>query len=827
MGNWAARPWSDCVTPASVAPGVRSGVSATRFADSAGAMCGRSKGQTAEPQPHQAGCPTRVGSVQMPAQTTSTQTGDVLPPPAGGEGGPSRDPFAVRHRYPVVVLAVVVAALAGLAGHDIGDQVSSGGMVPPQAESLHAERILGRDFGADTPDFVLLARTGGSPGATVDTKAAAKAGRALERRLATDPAVVRVRSYWSGRPAALRSADRRSALLLAWFHGGDLEKGKVAERVMPQVTGRTGPLRVTAGGEAAVRAEVARQASHDAHVSELVALPVTATLLLLVFGSLAAAALPVAVGIFAALGTTAVLRRLADFSEVSAYALNIATALAFGLAIDYCLFLISRYREERRGGAGLAPALHTTLRTAGRAVAFSAATVAGGMATLLVFPHPLLRSIGCGGVAVTVMAALGSLVVLPAALALLGDGLERFDLFARWRRRGYGPDHGRAGQPVPLGRWGRIARAMVRRPLRGGVPVACLLILLAVPFTQARFGLFDDRVLPAHTAAADVGTALRRDFTASGMGATTVVLPSFDPRAGRAELDAYARRVSEVDGVVRVDTVTGAYRDGRRTAGLRRAAARFASPRGVFLSVAARGELADPANAERARRIRALPAPARAWVGGTGARVADAQRPVRNRLPFALALVAAAMFALVLALTRYPVLAVKALVLNALSLCATFGALVFVFQKGHLRGLVGDFTVTGSTDVLLPMVVFCIAFGLSMDYECILLSRIVEERRHGAGTVLSVVRGVDRTARLFTWSALILAVVMAALATSELVFLKAVGVGLALAALLDATVVRGLLVPAVMRLAGRANWWTPTWPSRIGRWVPARLRGRG
>ncbi|MCC2274211.1 MMPL family transporter [Streptomyces sp. ET3-23] len=743
----------------------------------------------------------------MTTETAPPQPDDTVSA-SGGEDGPPRAPFAVRRRHLVAGLAVVVAVLAGWAGHDVAGRVSSGGMVPPQAESLHAEQILGRDFGADTPDFVLLARAGGRHGATVDSKEAAAAGRALERRLAAERDVVRVRSYWTaGRPKALRSADRHSALLLAWFRGNDLATGKVAERVMPRVTGHRGPLQVAAGGDAAVRAEVARQASHDANLSELVALPVTATLLLLVFGSPAAAVLPVFVGIFAALGTTAVLRRLADVSEVSAYALNISTALAFGLAIDYCLFLISRYREERRGGAALAPALHTTLRTAGRAVAVSAATVAGGMAALLVFPHPVLRSIGCGGMAVTLMAALGSLVVLPAVLALLGDRLERFDVFARWRRHGGdGPD----GRPA-MGRWGRIARAMMRRPLLGGIPVACLLVLLAMPFTQARFGLFDDRVLPEHTAAGEVGTALRRDFATSGIGATTVVLPSFDPRARRAELDGYARRISGVRGVVQVDGPTGTYRGGRRSAKPTRASKQFASPHGVFLSVAGRGEPADPANAERVRRIRALPAPARAWVGGMGARVVDAQRPVQDRLPLALALIAAGMFALVLALTRYPVLALKALVLNALSLCATFGALVFVFQEGHLRRLVGDFTVTGSTDVLLPIVVFCIAFGLSMDYECILLSRIVEEHRRGAGTVLSVARGVDRTAGLFTWSALILAVVMAALATSGLVFLKAVGVGLALAALLDATVVRGLLVPAVMRLAGRANWWAPAW----------------
>ncbi|MEU3878244.1 MMPL family transporter, partial [Streptomyces sp. NPDC029704] len=334
----------------------------------------------------------------------------------------------VRHRYAVAVLAVVVALLAGLAGHDVARRVSSGGMVPPRAESVRADEILGRDFGADAPDVVLLARVK-STGATVDSAAARAAARSVAARLGADPSVTKVRSYWDGRTPQLRSSDRRGALILGWLRGDDHETGRAAARVVPRVTGRTGPLEVAAGGDAAVRAEVARQASRDAQVSELIALPVTVTLLLLVFGSLVAALLPVAVGVFAALGTTAVLRVLAAFGEVSAYALNISTALAFGLAIDYCLFLVSRFREERRAGAATAPALRTALRTAGRAVAFSAGTVACGMAALLVFPHPVLRSIACGGIAVTVMAAAGSLVVLPAVLALLGDRLERFDVF--------------------------------------------------------------------------------------------------------------------------------------------------------------------------------------------------------------------------------------------------------------------------------------------------------------------------------------------------------------------------------------------------------------
>ncbi|MGI5353818.1 MMPL family transporter [Streptomyces sp. CA-252508] len=814
------------------------------------------------------------------------------PPPGRGDGpGGPPVPFAVRHRHLVSVVALLLMALSGLIGRDIADRLSSGGIVPPGAESMRAEEVLRDRFGAGRPEMVLLVRTdaaGGPGGGGIGAPAAVAAGRAVERRLAADPGVERVLSTWSAGPGTgLRSRDGRSGLVLAWLRGGDHERGKTAERVVPGVTGRFGPLEVTAGGEAPTRVEVARQASRDARLSELVALPVTVTLLLLVFGSLPAAGLPVLVGIFAALGTTALLRGLTGLTEVSVYALNIGTALAFALAIDYSLFLVSRYREERARGAEDTAALRTALRTAGRAVAFSAGTVACSMAALLVFPHPLLRSLGFAGVAVTVMAAVGSLVVLPAVLALLGDRLDRLDVFARWRRpraaaarsteaagcpdaaegrpeadgsaTGTAPGEATSGTGVAgasdaadgtgrtggtgaaggtgrteasgaprgtgvagsaaagRGGWGRIALAVMRRPLATGVPVACLLVLLTVPFADVRFAMSDDRVLPASSAAGGVGAALREDFPGSPVGATTIALPGLDTRvpARAAELDRYARRVSAVDGVTRVDTATGTYARGRLVTGPSPSSARFlprrSGPGGTYLSVAMAGEPGGPAGADRVGAIRAVPAPAPARVGGFDARVADVRGAIGDRLPLALTLVGVSMVVLVLGLTRRPVLALKALVLNTLSLCATFGALVFVFQQGHLKWLVGDFVTTGSLDVQIPVVTFCVAFGLSMDYECMLLSRMVEEHRAGADTVTAVARGLDRTARLFTWSAAILAVVMVALATSGLVFLKAVGVGLALAAVLDATVVRGLLVPAVMRLAGRANWWAPAW----------------
>ncbi|MET7298543.1 MMPL family transporter [Embleya sp. NPDC005575] len=741
----------------------------------------------------------------MPVETTLSSKDD--PPKLDVRNRLSPTPFAVRHRVLVSALALLVTVLAGFVGHDVASLTSSGGLVPPDAESLRAEELLNRGFGAGTPDLIALARVR-APGRDVDAPEAAAAARLVEERLGSDREVTRVSSYWSTASANLRSADGRAALILAWFRGDEAETARIADRLTPRIAGRTGPLTVSVGGEAAVRAMVDRQSARDTRTSELVALPVTATLLLLVFGSMVAAALPVAVGVFAVLGTTAVLRALSDHTHVSVYALSISAALAFALTIDYSLFLVSRFREERRKGQDSTRALHTTMHTAGRAVAFSAATVACGMATLLVFPHPMLRSIACGGVVVTAMAALGSLVVLPAALALLGDRLERFDVFARRRRASATT---RPQDREPLGAWGRIAMVMMRHPLAAGIPVVCVVLLLAAPFTQARFSAFDDRVLPVGADSGRVGDALREDFPDGALRATTVVLPQLDGRTRAGELDDYARRISLLGRVARVHTATGVYRAGSNVAAPTPESARFLATPGAYLSVVTRGDPTDP---EVAQAIRKLPSPALIRVGGPGARVADVRGPIAARLPLALTLVALTMFVLVLALTRRPVLAIKALALNTLSLCATFGALVLVFQQGHLRWLVGDFPVTGTMDVLLPIVVFCIAFGLSMDYECILLSRIVEEHRTGADTVTAVARGVDRTGRLFTWSATILAAVMVALATSGLIFLKAVGVGLALAALLDATVVRGLLVPAVMRLAGRANWWTPTRPRK-------------
>ncbi|MDX2394124.1 MMPL family transporter [Streptomyces sp. DK15] len=747
----------------------------------------------------------------------ATDAAQTRPTTAFQDGTP-RPLRLVRQRRLVVFLAIIFAVVALWYGASASDHMTAGDVVPASAESARADHILATRFNAPRSNMILVARAQ----QPVDTAGPTAAGLDLQRRLAADPAVKHIVSFWSAQTPSLRSHDGRTALLLVQLRGGEDEATQAAGRLIPHVTGQQGVLKVLANGEAVVRAEIMRQAEHDRLRGELLALPLTALLLLLVFRSAVAALLPVLVGALALAGSTAVLRALTTWTPVSVYASSISSALGFALAVDYSLFLLSRYREELAAGRHPHEALRVSLRTAGRTVAFSAATVALSLAALLVFPHTILRSIAYGGISVVVLAAAGTLLLLPAVLALLGDRVDRFDVFARWRLRRPALPGDNEGH---LGTWGKTAMWVMRRPATATVAVVAGLILLASPFSHVRFTLFDDRVLPPTSDVGRAGEQLRHDFEAnSTVTATAVILPAFDLRARPAALHDYARRISTLPDIVRVDTATGAYSAGApaetQASPGPAPAGQYLSRHGVRLAVTTRGEPYTPAMRDFARSLRALPAPAPALVSGPGARLADVQDALAKRIPLAMTLVTLAMLVLVLALTRRPVLALKALLLNTLSLCATFGALVYVFQDGHFADALGGFAVIGATDALLPIMVFCIAFGLSMDYEIFLLARICEEFEACGDTRLAVAHGLDRTGRLFTWAAVTFAAVMATLGTSSLLVLKIVGVGLALAVLLDATVVRGLLVPAVMCLAGSANWWRPahkpskkTWPA--------------
>ncbi|MEU9305515.1 MMPL family transporter [Streptomyces sp. NPDC048269] len=757
---------------------------------------------------------SRTGPTGRPEQT--------LPATKQGAGGPTPQPD--RHIPPlwtriVLLTATLIGCAAALLAHGTSDRLSQGGWTPASADSMRADSILAGRFAAGPPHLILLTTTSG----TVDSPAANRAGTALTHRIAADPRTVWVRSHWPtaqvpstapprtpGTQGAqgtstpfLRSADHRRAALLIRFRGDEAAVRTAAADTAATATQLAGPLRVSASGEAVVRSETERLSDLGLRRAELVATPLVLAVLLWVFGSAAAALLPVLIGLLAVTTTTAFLRLLTEVTSVSIFALSITTALGFGLAVDYSLLIVSRYREELHAGRPPHDAMSRTLRTAGRAVAFSAATIAISLCALLAFPLPLLRSLAYGGAAVVVLCAGAALLVLPALLLLLGKRIDQGDVFARWRRPR--PTH------LSAGTWYRVATTVTRRPALTALGVLALLLLLAAPVTQVRFGMFDERVLPASSPVAQSTRQLRADFGGDAVDATAVVLPHLTPDRHPA-LDSYARRLSQVNAVRRVDTATGSYHNGRAVSGPGPRTAAFADDDTAWAFVSS--DVAEPLSpdgirlAEAVRRVTPPPG-IHPLVTGPGARLADTQHALSARLPLAAAGTAAAILLLLLPYTRSVLIPIKALLLNTLSLAATAGVLVAVFQQGCLASWLGDFTTGGITDVILPSLMFCVAFGLSMDYEVFLLSRIVEEHRDGTPTSEAVATGLQRTGRLFTAAAAVFAIVMGCLALSDLVLLKIVGTGLAVAVLLDCTLIRALLVPATMQLIGRANWWLP------------------
>ncbi|HEX9992588.1 MAG TPA: MMPL family transporter [Acidimicrobiales bacterium] len=709
--------------------------------------------------------------------------------------------LVTARRRLVLVVALVAFAVAGALGGGVAERLSSGGFEDPGAESTRAEDLLRDHFGTGTPNVVLLVT---ADGGSVDDPAVAAAGQALTEELAAQPGVAEVASYWSlGNVPPLRNEDGDRALVVGRIEGDEDEVDERIAEISPRFARDDGTVTVEVGGFAEVFRQVGTTIEEDLRRAEMIALPVTLLLLIVVFGSVVAAALPLAVGALAVVGTMLVLSALAAVTQVSIFSLNLTTAMGLGLAIDYSLFVVSRFREELRRGAAPDDAVRTTVRTAGRTVAFSALTVAASLSALLVFPLAFLRSFAYAGVAVALIAAVAAVVVLPAILALLG---RRVDALTLWHRRT--PAEGE-------GMWHRLAVAVMRRPLPIATAVVVVLLVLGGPFLRIDFGLPDDRVLPADASSHQVSQVLRDEFASEEATALSVVAPGAgDPAAATGEIDAYAARLSAIPGVARVDAVTGSYILGRRVIEGGPASARFAADEGTWLSVVPNVEAYSDEGEDLVRAVRATDAPFEVLVAGPSAQLVDSKASLFGRLPLAVAVIAVVTFVLLFLLFGSVLVPVKALVLNVLSLSATFGAMVWVFQDGNLSGVL-DFTPTGTVDTTTPILMFCIAFGLSMDYEVFLLSRIKEEHDRTGDDAGSVALGLERTGRIVTAAAVLIAVVLVAFATSRVTFIKLFGLGLTLAVLMDAFLIRATLVPAFMRLAGRANWWAPASLRRI------------
>jgi RND superfamily putative drug exporter len=683
-----------------------------------------------------------------------------------------------------LLVALVITALAVLAGSGVADRLGSGGWEDPDAQSTYATKALEREFPDSQPNLLLLLDSGRS---SVDDPAVAAEARRLTARLAGEKGVIGVGSYWQADASAapsLRAEDGHEALIAAHITGDEKAMGETLDRLAPSYRGAHGPVEVKVGGIVAVRHEMQTIIKEDLTRAEMIALPVTLLLLVMVFGSAIAALLPLGIGIVAILGTNAVLRGLTEFTDVSVFAMNLTTALGLGLAIDYALFIVRRFREELSTGAEPLTAVATTLRTAGRTVLFSALTVAVSLAAMLLFPQYFLRSFAYAGIAVVLLAAAAALILLPAALVLLGHRVNSLDLRRLFRRGRAAKASGEEGTA-----WARMATLVMRRAPLFAVATTAVLIVLGLPFTGVKFGTADDRQLPSGAESHVVQQHIRDGFPGSPGGGLEVLA---EGKATPAQYAAYKDRIADLPGVQRADgpLVKGEF---------------------AYFTVLPKGEAVDDAAQRLVGELRAVSstdAPFDTKVTGTAAVLVDSKHAIAERLPWAAAFIAVVTLLLVFLLTGSVLIPIQAVVLNALSLTAMFGAVVWVFQDGHLSGLLG-FTSPGSIETTLPVLMFCVAFGLSMDYGVFLLSRIKEEYDRTGDHNEAVRHGLQRTGGLITAAAVILAVVMVAIGTSRVTNTKMLGLGIALAVLMDAMIVRSLLVPAVMRLTGRATWWAP------------------
>ncbi len=612
--------------------------------------------------------------------------------------------------------------------------------------------------------------------------------RRVEEILEAEPAVDRVVTYYESPDPSLVSDDRRSTYLLAYFAAaGDKEQQEAAERVEQALASFPG---VILGGAAVANQQVNEQVSHDLERAELLALPLLFLLSLVFFRGLVAAVLPPLLGGLSIILTFAALRAVSEVVPVSIFALNLVTGLGLGLAIDYSLFVVSRYREElARVGPGL-EAIRNTLATAGRTVFFSSMTVAAALASLLVFPQGFLFSMGLGGAIVAVIALGVALLVLPAILALLGARVNA--LSPKRLQRAAARD----ARPATEGFWYRLSRFVMRRPGRIALLTTTLLVVVGLPFLGIRFIVADAEVLPADASARQANDILTERFDQNATEPLRLVLGAHPGK----QVDRFVRDLRDVEGI---KSVSPPEREDRRT---------------TLVSATSRYDALSDRGQEVVERVRALEAPFPVLVGGFSASFVDVKASLTDHLPLAFAIVVAGTLVLLFLMTGSVILPVKALLMNVLSLSATFGILVLIFQDGRLESLLG-YTSQGALEVTQPVLLFALAFGLSTDYGVFLLSRIKEARDGGASDSESVAIGLERTGRIVTAAALLFAVAIGAFATSQIIFLKEVGIGTALAVLIDATLIRALLVPSLMELLGRWNWWAP----RPLRWLHERV----
>ncbi|MEK6328358.1 MAG: MMPL family transporter [Actinomycetota bacterium] len=692
--------------------------------------------------------------------------------------------FIYRRRRFVAVGGAVFFILAGAIGGSVASHLDPYGADDPATESVKAEDLL-QGHGFREAGVIVLVKDApvGNPG----TRARVER---IEDQLRSRKDVAEVTGYYdTGSRAFVSNDGSQTYVAVALWPTEDKARHDAASSIADQLEGEPG---VEVGGLALAEKQVNEQTESDLRRAEMLAFPLLFLLSLLFFRSLVAALLPLLIGGLAIVGTFFVLRIASEVGSISIFALNLTTGLGLGLAIDYSLFIVSRYREElaRRGiesHLGAADrierweALRATMRTAGRTVLFSSITVAAALASLIVFPQRFLYSMGIGGALVALLAAAVALIVLPAVLSILGPRVNA--LAPRFLQRRAERD----AKPTGAGFWYRLSRFVMRRPAPIATLSAAFLIALGIPFLGIKFTSVDAQVLPESASARQVDDILRSDF------------PPFRDTPIRLAIEGEENAVAAVASEVRDDPGVAAVERPRRLSGTV-----------SVVDAIAEGPFTSQRSKATVRRLRDLPEPTgtTVLVTGASAHFADFQSSLERHLPLALAIVVVSTLVVLFLFTGSVVLPIKALVMNVLNLSAVFGILVLVFQHGNLESLL-DYRGQGALEQTMPILLFAVAFGLSTDYAVFLLSRIKEARDGGASDSESVAIGLERTGRIVTAAALLFSIAIGAFATSQIIFIKQNGIGTALAVLIDASIIRALLVPSLMELLGKWNWWAP------------------
>ncbi len=688
--------------------------------------------------------------------------------------------LADRRRRWVFALVVPLVAVAVFLGGPVAELLSGGGesFEDSSSESVDA-RVRLEEAAGENPEVGLIALV--DTNADVRTDAAARTKvEDVAQQIAGDDAVTRTITFFDTNAPGFVSRDGTKTYVLASFAPlGEEAAEEAALRI--QDLFEDDPS-VTIGGGEIAGAQVGEQVEKDLARAELFAFPILFALSFFIFRGLVAALLPLVCGAISIVVTLLILRAGNELTPLSVFALNLVTGLGLGLAIDYSLFIVSRYREELiRVGPGR-EALRRTLATAGRTVTYSALTVAAALASLLIFPQPFLYSMGIGGVAVALVSAATALIVLPAILAALGTRVNAIAP-ARWRESAE-----RTARAEHTGFWYRLSQAVMRRPGAIALGTATLLIVLGLPFFSVKFTGVDAGVLPESASARQVDDALRNEFPPRSTSPIFIAVDA--PSSESAQVESYATTLGGLSGVAAVappeDLGGGLWK----------------------VEVTPEQPALDDASKDLVDEIRAQEAPFPVAVGGETASFVDQQASLKAHLPWALLVIALGTFVFLFAMTGSVLIPIKTFILNLLTLSAAFGILVFVFQEGRLEGLL-DYKSAGALDATQPILLFAVAFALSTDYAVFLLTRIKEARDSGMSNTDAVAAGLERTGRIVTAAALLFSIAVGAFSTSEIAFIKEVGIGIALAVIIDATIVRALLVPSLMKLLGEWNWWAP------------------